>query len=129
MFIVWMYFRKYLLKIIKNNLRVSLNFQQYRVPSGFPGGVEVYEPGELPGAESVEIHHEDGRHGVHIRVQVQQDLGSSSQFQANKKGGGGGQCCGYALVSMRIRIRVRAQIRIEIQILGFDDRKLGKIYS
>jgi hypothetical protein len=44
------------------------------VPSGFPGGVEVYEPGELPGAESVEIHHEDGRHGVHIRVQAQQDL-------------------------------------------------------
>jgi hypothetical protein len=48
------------------------------VPSGFPGGVEVYEPGEFPGAESVEIHHEDGRHGVHIRVQAQQDLGTSS---------------------------------------------------
>jgi hypothetical protein len=60
------------------------------VPSGFPGGVEVYEPGELPGAESVEIHHEDGRHGVHIRVQAQQDLGTSLQFQRTKNGEGGG---------------------------------------
>jgi hypothetical protein len=65
---------------IKNNKKKSTNMSEFSaIPSGFPGGVEVYEPGELPGAESVEIHHEDGRHGVHLRVQAQQDLGSSSK--------------------------------------------------
>jgi hypothetical protein len=43
------------------------------------------------------------------------------------------QCCGSALVSMRIRIRIRIQhflsMRIRIQIQGFDDQKLAKIYS
>jgi hypothetical protein len=50
------------------------------------------------------------------------------------------QCCGSALVSMRIRIRIRIQhflsmwiriqhflsMRIRIQIQDFDDKKLGK---
>ncbi len=38
------------------------------------------------------------------------------------------QCCGSALVSLRIRIQHFLSMRIRIQIQGFDDKKLGKIY-
>ncbi len=61
---------------------------------------------------------------VREKIRIQDPTETSSI----RKTDGTNQCCGSALVSIRIRIQHFLSMRIRIQIQGFDDQKLEKIY-